>query len=139
MLTLPLLMTALPGCKGPHRVDPVIAARVWELTSDDPITVQAALDFLLSQEPALVIPAIMENIDDLHPLTVKSVLIQDLRRPSRTPRRYHPQKFCDLLAALLFHITGHQNTYIYDGATDAQRLEAIAGWQKWWDENKKHY
>jgi len=141
-LSAAMLITALAqlaGCKRTPTVDPAIAERVWELTSEDPAVVQAAVDFLLAQNPKIVVPALMQNIDDLHVLKVKSVIVQDLRRTGTPRRRYRPKKFCDLLAALLHHTTGQSFGYIYDGASDLERVKTIAKWQDWWSENRQYY
>lgn len=138
-----LVMTCLSGmsfgCKGDGKVNPYIAQRVWELTSEDPVTVQAAIDFLLNQKPRNVVPALMENLDDMHPLAVRKVLIQDMRNSAAPIRRYEPEKVCDLIAALLHHATGVSHGTIYNGASDTQRIKAIAAWQTWWNANKQYY
>jgi len=137
-------LVEIGGCKGRKEgLKPAIATRVWQLTSSDPVEVQAAIDFLLSQDKRDVVPALMAHIDDLHPLHVQRVVVQDLRDAAAPVRRYRPKKFCDLLAALLHHVTGENFGYIYDGeeggVTDADRLETIALWQKWWSENWRRY
>jgi hypothetical protein len=133
-------LVAAAGCtKQPPQVNPQVAARVWELTSDDPVVVQAAVDFLLSQDRKLVVPALMERVSDLNSLAVQRVIVQDTRDPAAPKRIYHPKKYCDLIAALLQQKTGQNFGYIYDGATDRQRLQVIAAWQTWWSKNREKY
>jgi hypothetical protein len=127
------------GCKGEGKVKPYVAQRVWDLTGDDAVTVQAAIDFLLNQNPKYVVPALMEKLDDMNPLAVQNVLIQDMRDPAAPVRRYQPKKYCDLIAALLHHVTGISHGNIYNGAGDTQRIKTIAAWQTWWSANQQYY
>jgi hypothetical protein len=94
---------------------------------------------LLSQDRRLVVPALMENVAELHQLKVQSVVIQDFRDPAKPRQRYHPKKFCDLVALLLHCKTGKNFGYIYDGAKDVERVKTIARWQQWWSENRDKY
>ena len=128
------------GCgRSGTSVDPQVAARVWDLTSDEAVVVQAAVDFLVAQDAKLVVPALMERIDDLHELKVQRVILQDVRRGARPQRILHPKKYCDLVASLLQQKTGQSFGNLADGASDAQRLKTIAAWQQWWKQNQAKY
>jgi hypothetical protein len=64
-----------------------------------------------------------------------SVLINSISLENESPdafeglRHYGPEKVVDALAAILNQITGQDFGFIYNGATEAQRTQAVQGWR----------
>lgn len=138
-VALAMVVMTMAGCSREPAEDPGISQRVWQLSSEDPMVVQAAVDFLLSQDQKLVVPSLMTRVSEMKLLAVPRVMIQDVRKPAKPLKIYHPKKTCDLIALLLSIKTGQSFGNIYDGATDANRLKTIGSWQNWWNANKQRY
>ena len=81
------------------------------------------------------VPFIIKYLDDRRPLIYRSIRLQN--NPANqieSMRHYSPEKVVDALVAILNQLTGRRFGFIYNGATEAERDEAVAGWRNYLQE-----
>jgi hypothetical protein len=78
------------------------------------------------------VPSIIQRMNDRRKLPGPTISLEN-KSPTAFEglRHYGPEKVVDALAAILNQITGQDFGFIYNGATDAERTNAIQGWRDW--------
>lgn len=91
----------------------------------------ALFDELIALGPAAV-PAIIALMDDRRPLPVSQITFTNLAPNAfEGLRHYGPDLMVDALAAVLNQITAQHFGFIYNGGTESERAETVAGWRGW--------
>jgi hypothetical protein len=125
-----LLVLLATDCYGQHsspRIEKRVAALI-ERTLHHKTEQQAFADLESLGCPA--VPAIIERMDDRRKLPDPRISLRN-KSPDAFEglRHYGPEKVVDALAAILNQITGQHFGFIYNGATDAERVKTIRGWR----------
>jgi hypothetical protein len=90
---------------------------------------QALFDQLVAKGSQAV-PAIVELMDDRHPLPVPMISLENESPGAFEGRRhYGPKLMVDALAAVLNQITGENFGSIYNGASEQERRSAVNAWR----------
>ncbi len=76
------------------------------------------------------IPTIICQMDDRRELAIKSItFINNFPNSTETTRHYTPQVVTDVLAATLNQVAWNSFGYIFDGASEEERVSVINGWR----------
>jgi hypothetical protein len=76
------------------------------------------------------VPAIIERMDDRRNLPDRRISLRNKSPEAfEATRQYGPQQVVDALAAILNQITGKDFGFIYNGATDAERVRTVRAWR----------
>jgi hypothetical protein len=98
-------------------------------------TAEAEQENLFERLEALgpsAVPAMIDLMDDRRPLRFHSIGLTNHAADAFEGRRlYGPELIVDAVAAILNQITGENFGFIYNGATDAERRAAVAGWRRY--------
>jgi hypothetical protein len=95
----------------------------------NPETAQSAYE-ALEQLGNVAVPAIILRMDDRRELAVQYIALEN-RSPDAFEgiRHYEPEVVIDVLAAILNQVTGESFGAIYNGASDRERKQTLAGWR----------
>ena len=76
------------------------------------------------------IPTIICQMDDRRELAIKSITFKN-KSPDGTEKTWHytPQVVTDALAATLNFVSWNSFGYIFDGASEEERVSVINGWR----------
>jgi len=111
------------GAKVKSGVDRALAAKSQE-------EVQAAFDSIV-QLGCPAAPEIVDRMDDRRELPVPYIrLANDSPQAFEAFRQYGPEVVVDALAAILNDITVGDCGFIFNGAPEAKRAEAVECWRK---------
>ena len=76
------------------------------------------------------IPTIICQMDDRRELAIKSITFKNnFPNSTEKSRHYTPQVVTDVLAAILNQVTWNSFGYIFDGASEEERISVINGWR----------
>lgn len=77
------------------------------------------------------VPATIRQMDDRRKLPNPAISLRN-KSPNAFEgiRHYGPVEVVDALAAILNQVTGQDFGFIYNGATDEERANAVQGWRK---------
>ena len=130
-----LLAAVLLGATTPSPSENELGAKVKSgidraLAAKSPEESQAAFDAIL-ELGCRAVPEIVDRMDDRRELPVKYIRLKnDSPQAFEAFRQYGPEVLTDALAAILDDIVFADCGFIFNGATEAQRVASVQCWQK---------
>ena len=111
------------GAKVKSGIDRALAAK----TQDE---LQAAFDSIV-QLGCPAVPEVVDRMDDRRKLPVQYLrLANDSPQAFEAFRQYTPEVLTDALAAILDDVTMGDCGFIFNGASEAKRVETVECWRK---------
>jgi hypothetical protein len=78
------------------------------------------------------VPYIVAHLDDLRPLPVEAISLENKSLDAfEGLRHYGPKVVHDALSAILNQVTGQSFEFVYNGATDEVRQRNAKAWRDW--------
>ncbi len=111
-------------------IEALAALKASPLPDDRKADAQARLFHALEALGPSAAPAIIAQMDDRRPLAVQEIrLVNRSAEAFEAFRIYGPELIVDALDAILNQLTGQYFSGIYNGGSEAERRQSVAGWR----------